>query len=127
MKSMVLFFSALLFFTGCKKDSFSISEQVVGKWELRRTYGGGAPAEVYEPGNGRRYELTASHFTFYRDGQVIESGSYRIYQENSPAWGEYRIEFNTNAVPQYIRIEGNRLTITSVGREADYAEFERIQ
>lgn len=126
MKSIMFLFTALLFFASCKKDSFSITGQVVGKWELRRTYGGGTPAEVYEPGNGRRYELTASHFTYYRDGQVIYSGTYEIIREKSANGEKYRIEFNRNNLSQYVRVEGNMLLIITEGRETDYAEFQKI-
>lgn len=72
--------TALLFMAaGCKKDhEEKNNDSVMGTWELRHIYGGFNPVNDFPAGNGSTLEFKDSTFKRYRNGQLIQSGTYEL-------------------------------------------------
>ncbi len=86
MKKLIVFATGfLIIVAGCKKDSsLKIdNQQLIGKWELTKSFGGWSGEKKYEPGNGNTISFAGSnsvqHFA-YNDTSFTTTATYTIYQ-----------------------------------------------
>jgi hypothetical protein len=82
--SILLTGSIICILFACKKNNNkSDNNSLIGYWELAETSGGMMPARQHGPGNGNVIELTASTYKHYRNGLLVQSGSYFTVPDNS--------------------------------------------
>ena len=133
----ICFGTLFLFVVSCKKESNVISNSIQGLWELRRA--SGTFSTTYPPGNGHIIKFTANSFEISVNGQITQSGRYRIVQDLTaesatclviPA-GQYtdRIIYDNNITAKkvFIEVNGNSLIFLSgcfaydAGSSSEYA------
>lgn len=129
--SLVILFTFLFCFTGCKKAS--LEKGINGTWELRHVEGGQIPNADpnYKSGNGDIYKFDNQNFERYDKGKLITSGTFVLTTErkdinNNSANGA--ITFSTSPEKYYIKLSGNKLTIFIGVIAADGVEvtYERL-
>src|SRR5687767_7068854 len=55
----------------------SVSDSIMGTWELRQTSAAMNPVVGnYPPGNGKVLKFTDSEYEIYNDGQLVKKGPY---------------------------------------------------
>lgn len=80
MKAFILIIVAACLMAGCKKDSSPFAKYY-GKWELRKTSGGGfvLSDSTYKPGNGNIYQINSnSTYKHFAKGALDKQGTYQI-------------------------------------------------
>ena len=86
MKNIIVLLSCFVIVTtGCKKDSAlkSLNQQLTGKWELTRSFGGWTREKTYEPGNGNTIMFNSNtlvQYLKYDTGLYTINATYNIYQ-----------------------------------------------
>ena len=129
MKTFLLIFIAACCLLSCKKSS--ISSGLVGKWELRRQYGGLAAYDsVYKAGNGTIFQFNRdSTYKAYNKGTLYSQGNFHIkivgYNSTTSFYGAVLFD-NVNLGTEAISLDDTKLTLgTTVtdGLAADYAKI----
>ena len=127
--SVVLCLSSLI---GCKKNKTDLAPSIIGKWELRKQTGGIAGGEtIYPSGNGTILEFSADIYTKYKNGQIIENGTYNIIKATSNQTGQLvdKLILNGQSVSQefFIQIEETQFSFWYGGSDDIYTTYERTQ
>ena len=93
--------------TACNKPEKQVLE---GTWQWTQTSGGLAGVNYTPESEGFNVEIVfkGSHFTFYKDGEKVVSGTYHIYNDvdetmytnkggkDEPFYSWFHIQFNLN-------------------------------
>jgi len=113
MKYSIVVFFAITYtflFLGCKKTQESIPNPV-GSWEANKDIGGESAGSTFSPGNGNIYSFTSTSFKKFELGNLIDSGDYKIINENYQDFS-YRLILNNNYTSKYyVKVENNNLII----------------
>jgi hypothetical protein len=115
--------------TACKKEKSTLPG-LVGKWELRRKYGGfGYKDSTYAPGNNNIYQFNRdSTYKRLESGSLTEAGFFHI-KKNGLRIGdsEYSdvILFN-NGDGSPIALKDNKLTLGTTVTDGIAADYEKI-
>ncbi|HYK75941.1 MAG TPA: hypothetical protein VEV16_03120 [Daejeonella sp.] len=107
---------SLASFSGCKKES--LSNQLVGTWEVRSKVGGYMIQPPYPPGNGNLLKFTDTNYQLFINGKLEKTGTYSIVKDNN-SWdgaGDDRIVFdnNFNSYKEFVKMKGNSMTLYSM-------------
>lgn len=112
----------------CKKDN--VNNGIVGTWKYMSSIGGFV--NIGPQHSNSQMKLTETNYEFVKDGQIVESGTYKITDEKS--WnGDPRIIFEgrTSEIPkQYIKVSKNKLTIfvsASIAADGVESYYTRIR
>ena len=97
---------------------------------MRESYVGGSssPYHQFPPGNGDTFEFTNSTYNADTSGQLFRSGNYSIIKDTmySQLIGDKLILENFLSYP-FIKIEGDKMTLTYEGRENTLITYLKIQ
>lgn len=78
----------VLLFSGCQENEPLPAEiartatPLEATWELRSYHGGLLPGKIFSPGNGFILKFTQDQYYKYAEGQLVESGTYSVVNEN---------------------------------------------
>jgi hypothetical protein len=103
-----------------------LAQSIIGKWELRKSVGGyGGGPTTYPFGNGSILKFADTVFESYQNGQLIESGVYKIHKEsNSLNPTLYRLVYvkQSEIFKYFEKLENNQLVI-SVDADDGYTNY----
>lgn len=121
----------LLLLASCSDEDFVSSQFLEGQWELTRsTSGMTGQVSSHPPGNGTRLVFTKTTFEMYANGNLANSGKYKIYYEVNPMIQERgnRIIYNGNrdAPRTFFVINGNELHISHAVHDGGGSTYRRI-
>ncbi|WP_207533994.1 hypothetical protein [Desertivirga arenae] len=119
-----------LFFSSCKKEA-PIVNALIGQWELSISVDGmTGKATKAGAGSGNLLRIAKKSYERYEKGQLVESGSYSIVQENSILYHKKldRIVFNDEYdMPRtFIKIESDQLTIWIDAFDAPSVVYKKV-
>jgi len=114
MNLVKLYITLFIFclFSACNKADLFCSTDLYGKWELRKVQAGMIPTINHTPGNGNILEFTREGYRIFKDGQLIQSGTYTLTNDPSVK-AEVCLEINSGEFTQRI-IYDNDLTKAKV-------------
>ena len=110
--------------SACKKGD-GLSTTVFGKWELRRTYGGGFVLydSVYNPGNGTVYQFnrdsTYKHFT---KNKLDAQGNFHLRKVSSPTANV--IYFDNNQYGDAFSLRRDTMTIGTTATDGVASDYK---
>ena len=112
----------------CKKNH--VAPGIVGKWELRRSFGGFSYADsTYAAGNGNIYlfnrDNTFKHFT---KGVQDDQGTYQ-YKKGALPYSGYNYDaliLNNNTPGELTTVNGTKLTLGTSVADGIQLDFEKI-
>lgn len=135
MKAILTVLAAVLLFCSCQKEETPLAERMVGKWQLTevedRTTATFSTATVNDPGS--YVEFTGSHFSKYRMGYLIDSGTYRVIETSRVAPEDYQHELLFNNEPDrdffetFARIVNGKLELMITHREAYIEKHTKVR
>lgn len=113
MKTTTLFLVAFCLLAGCKKTA-TPPDGIIGKWELRKSYGGFAYHDsTFLAGNGTIYQFNPdSSYRFYIKNKLTKQGTFHtrtVHQDVSGISG-HQILFS-DGTGQPFDLQGSRLTL----------------
>jgi hypothetical protein len=117
------------FLFSCRKEALSTKDFIVGKWELRKTFGGWTGTTTYQAGNGNILEFTKTNFSSYSNGQLNESGSYSIVKDTTMdgSLEDRVIYYGISTGPKmFVRIDGEKLNFSLHVVDGGGSEYERV-
>jgi hypothetical protein len=127
----LIFILLPLYIISCKKESTSISPNLIGTWELRMEHNGWAGFTNYPPGNGHYLKFTKSTFEIDTNRVRIDSGSYRLVKEKFYLKGEVgdRIIYNNqeNYLPTFVEVLHDSLSLSEDVVDGRHALYIRIE
>ena len=115
MKKTTLLILATVTICCCKKrgnDYSASKDDLLNKWEIRKSVGGIGGIANYQPGNGYIFEFKSDNtFVNYEKGNIVQSGTYdlRSTSEND----KFRITFHTTVrdLSQDATLKGDTLVL----------------
>lgn len=120
MKATITVLAVTLLLFGCKKEEQSLSERMIGKWQLTNVINDVGGRASTNPSN--YIEFTGSHFSNYRQGYLMDSGTYRLIE--TPVMSPklyYEVLFISGAdtiyQPTFMSMEGSKLELIVSQRE----------
>ena len=118
----------LTFLLSCKKEEASFKKQIIGKWELHKSYGGFTPTiNEYPPGNGHIKIFTETEFTEYHSGQILEQGLYTVVDT---VWNGEKggiIYINSALLPYFFKVNNSKLSLSWLGADGGGSEYRKIK
>jgi len=126
MKKSAFFILAAVTLCCCEKrgkDCCMMFDNLVSKWELRKSVGGIAGEINYPPGLGFVVEFKSGNsYKYYYKDSVIQSGSYHL--EHSGEKEQNTITFHTDAKEwsQDILLKGDTLVLLKLQPCCDYPD-----
>jgi hypothetical protein len=120
-----------LLLASCSDEDFVSSQFIVGQWELASsTSGKTGQVTAHLPGNGTRLVFSKTTFEMYSNGNLVNSGKYKIYYEVNPMIQEKgnRIIYNGNrdAPRTFFVVNGNELDISHAVHDGGGSTYRRI-
>jgi len=114
----------------CKKERTTLSNSIIGTWELRIGFGGQGGQTNYQPGNGTYFKFADSTYVLYSKNVLQKMGTYKIAMDNAVDWmGQigHRIIFNNeeNSIPTYITISHDTLDLWIHAYDAPSAIYKK--
>jgi len=77
MKPLLAIIIVTFILTACKKRSDNLNFQIMGEWELRKSFGGGGAVDtIYSPGNGNTILFWMGKFVSKTPGKPTITGRY---------------------------------------------------
>lgn len=119
---------SVLLLIGCKKsaEADEVAASLTGKWEIRQSYSGMSPLTTYPAGNGMMVSFDGSNYKYYREGQVVHQGVYRLANDSTVDVNSCALVPPKNSAPNVIlydntpngvehsfEITGNTLKLTA--------------
>lgn len=115
----------------CKKESTSVSEAIIGTWELRTEYSGWVPAKSFAPGNGNYLKFTKATYQIDTNHVLLRSGTYSIVKEKFNLTGKMgnRIIYNGEEYGNrtFVDVVHDSLTLSEDAADGGGALYIRIQ
>ena len=130
MKILIVVVMVCFTMSSCKKEKQTLPG-LVGKWELRRMYGGfGYRDSTYAPGNGNIYQFNRdSTYKRLENGNLTEAGFFHIKKNGYSAGGsefDGAILFNNGAYGDAIALKDNKLTLGTTVTDGIASDYEKI-
>ena len=128
MKIIIIFLAALCFLAGCKKTTTPQPGGIMGKWEIRKSYGGFSYHDsTYVAGNGTIYLFKSdSSYQFYFKNKLSKQGTFHIsntHQEVSGITGQILFSDGTG---QPFDLQGSKLTIGTTVTDGIASDYQKI-
>ena len=133
---LLLFLTASMATASCGKEEFDGAVDYISllaKYELRtRTGGLAAETKTYPAGNGNAYLFeTGNTYKRYADGQLSQSGSYKITQDSSILLHQTasRIIFDNdvNAIRTMIKFSTGKMTLQEDVYDGRTYEYQKVE
>ncbi|HTK19509.1 MAG TPA: hypothetical protein VL442_08355 [Mucilaginibacter sp.] len=120
---IILLICSVYCFTACKKGN-SISPNLFGKWELRRTYGGfGGMDSVYKAGNGNILQFNRdSTYKRFEANKLVSQGAFHI-KKYSPGYG---IFFDNTTYGDAFEMKGTTITIGTTVTDGVASDYQKV-
>jgi rhodanese-related sulfurtransferase len=138
--SIILMSCLTLAIFSCKKDKGSDEPveltELTGLWELAETSAAMTPVKTFDPGNGDVISFTEGKYAKYKNGQLINEGSYTVVEDSTVEENvhlinlkdkyTHRLVFDNNysATKIFIYINKGRLSIISGSYAVDAGHNE---
>ncbi len=127
---VVFIFLVFLSFS-CKKEKASLSQSVVGTWELRTDYNGQGGSTNYPPGNGRILKFTATAYEMYLNGQLQKSGVYELVKDSFYIMGKTgeRIIYDNeqNSIRTFVEVSEQSLFLVVDADDGPSVKYGRLE
>jgi hypothetical protein len=129
MKKYLLLIVIVTALAACKKTHVVLSPGLIGKWELRRTYGGFSYHDsTYRAGNGNIYQFNSdSTYKRFDNKTLAASGIFHIHKDNGYQPQSLTIIiFDDNIGGDPIAINSDKLTIGTTIADGIAYDYQKI-
>jgi len=131
MKKTALLILATVTIYCCKKGGHDYSapkNDLVNKWEIRKSEGGFAGTISYQPDNGNILEFKSGNsFVNYEKGNIVQSGTYDL--QSTSEKDKYRITFHTDVreLSQDAILKGDTLVLLKFAPCCDIPDITYVK
>jgi hypothetical protein len=118
----------LALLSGCKKEELSFREQLIGTWELQKSYGGLTPSTTDFPsGNGHTKTFTETDYTEYKASQILEYGKYTIVDTVLQGKKGGIMYVDSSLFPYFMYINDSKLILSFLGSDGGGSEYRKLK
>ena len=127
MKTTILFLATVCLLAGCKKTA-TPPGGIIGKWELRKSYGGFAYHDsTFLAGNGTIYQFNPdSTYRFYVKNKLTKQGSFHTRTDHQDVSGTTHQILFSDGTGQPFDLQGSRLTLGTTVTDGIAMDYQKI-
>lgn len=122
---IILLICTVYCMSACKKGN-GISPTLFGKWELRRSYGGGFALydTIYKAGNGNILQFNRdSTYKRFETNKLVSQGVFHIKHYNT---GDYGIFFDNTTYGDAFSMKGTTMSIGTTVTDGVVSDYQKI-